>query len=285
MGSICGPTLANLYIYILEKHWLNIKKPLVYGRFIDDIALISDNFDMEEFKSIFNNLELNMSGGKTVQFLDLNIGIDPLTYRLNFSLYIKKTNTFQYVKTDSNHPKHIFKNVPKGLFIRMRRICSSYSDYLYHARNLIYQLNNRGYNPDKLVRIARTIGNVDRNTLIPYKVKEFPATNRSIKTYLDFDFNQDFLKEKIKSSFSILSSKYEWTKQYEVKVLNKMRPNLNMLIVNNFHFNSFKYSYHNCTDSKCKTCEYSLHYSFIRLNNFYFPLYPILLVTLKVVFI
>ena len=51
-----------------------------------------------------------------------------------------------------------------------------------------------------------------------------------------------------------------------------MRPNLNMLIVNNFHFNSFKYSYHNCTDSKCKTCEYSLHYSFIRLNNFYFPI-------------
>ena len=227
---------------------------------------------MENFKSIFGNLELNMIEGKSVQFLDLIIEIDAIMNRLNFSLYIKKTNTFQYVKTDSNHPKHIFKNVPKSLFIRIRRICTAYSDYLFHARNLIYQLTNRGYTIDKLVRIAQTIGNVDRNSLICYKNKKSFKKENRINTYLNFDFNQDFLKDKIKNSFNNLSSKYEWTKSYEISVFNKMQPNLNMLFVNNFYFNSYNFSYHKCNKEKCITCEFSLKYSFIKLNNFYFPM-------------
>ena len=37
MGCACGPSVANLYIYILEKKWITIHKPLIYYRFIDDI--------------------------------------------------------------------------------------------------------------------------------------------------------------------------------------------------------------------------------------------------------
>ncbi len=45
MGCICGPTLANLYVHILEKHWLNINRPLMYSRFIDDIFIASNKLD------------------------------------------------------------------------------------------------------------------------------------------------------------------------------------------------------------------------------------------------
>jgi hypothetical protein len=40
MGSICGPSVVNMFVYFLEKHWLSIEKPLVYVRFIDDIYIL-----------------------------------------------------------------------------------------------------------------------------------------------------------------------------------------------------------------------------------------------------
>ena len=42
MGCICGPTVASLFLYILEKHWLNINFPLFCGRFFEDIYLITN---------------------------------------------------------------------------------------------------------------------------------------------------------------------------------------------------------------------------------------------------
>ena len=44
-------------------------------------------------------------------------------------MYIKPTNTFSYLLTNSNHPEFIFNNIPKSLFIRIRRICDSLIDY------------------------------------------------------------------------------------------------------------------------------------------------------------
>ena len=37
MGSKAGPSIANIFVYILEQKWLDINKPLYYKRFIDDI--------------------------------------------------------------------------------------------------------------------------------------------------------------------------------------------------------------------------------------------------------
>ena len=34
MGCICGPSVANIYVYILEIKWFYIEKPLIYVRFI-----------------------------------------------------------------------------------------------------------------------------------------------------------------------------------------------------------------------------------------------------------
>jgi hypothetical protein len=42
MGCKCGPTIANLYLYIIEESWVSSKKPLLYGRFIDDIVYGND---------------------------------------------------------------------------------------------------------------------------------------------------------------------------------------------------------------------------------------------------
>ena len=96
MGCICGPDIANLYVYILEKHWIQIERPLFYYRYIDDIFIASKNqLNIVNFTSNFRNLKLNIIQDNIVNFLDLNISFNSLIGKLVFSLYIKPTNTFQ----------------------------------------------------------------------------------------------------------------------------------------------------------------------------------------------
>ena len=112
MGSKCGPSVANLYVYIYERKWLFIHKPIFYHRFIDDLGMcVKSADDLEKLKNSFGNLKLNIETGECLPFLDLTISRDKITSFLKYSLYIKPTNTFQYLQINSNHPKYIFKNL------------------------------------------------------------------------------------------------------------------------------------------------------------------------------
>ena len=172
MGSKCGPSIANIYIFCLEKSFLDIYKPIFYKRFIDDIFLITSiDFNIDFLKDTFINLKLNVLSGFEVVFIDLNIRICKITNVLKFSHYIKPTNTFSYLISSSNHPKFIFKNIVKSLFIRIRRICSDFSDYLYLSMLITFQLQKRGYSNNEICFNSRLISKVERNHLIPYKTK------------------------------------------------------------------------------------------------------------------
>ena len=172
MGTIRGPSLANIFVYKLEKFWYHIHKPILYLRYIDDIFIVSkDSIDLIDFENQFDNLKLNMLSGDSQNFLDLNIYINAITNSLHFKLFTKPTNTFSYLFHSSNHPAIIFKNIPKSLFIRIRRICTSYCDYLYFSRILISQLIKRGYNNFELNKSASIIGGINRDSFLNYKIK------------------------------------------------------------------------------------------------------------------
>jgi hypothetical protein len=138
MGTIVGPSIANLYIYTLEK-CLFIYSQLLFSRYIDDLFinfyhkdLLSDT--IISLQKSLDNLKLNIEPGDEEVFLDLKIKINKILNRLDFNLYIKPTNTFSYLLKNSIHPTHVFKNIPKSLFIRLRRNNSRVFHYFYHAR-------------------------------------------------------------------------------------------------------------------------------------------------------
>ncbi len=139
MGWIAGPSIAEEFVYILESKWLVIHRTLLYLRLIDDI-LYSDRepIDEDRFKNAFSNLMLWT--GTVVNFLDLNIKFDRVVRKLNFDLYTKPTNTYGYLLSSSKHPKFNFANVPKSFYIRLKRLCTDYINYLYHCRTLIKML-------------------------------------------------------------------------------------------------------------------------------------------------
>ena len=174
MGNKAAPSVANIYVFILEDSFLTIYRPYIftYYRYIDDIfIIIRADFDIRILITHFGYLRLNAVGGNSVNFLDLVISLNPFTCQLKFNLYIKPTFTFSYVLPDSNHPAHTFDNIVKGTFIRVRRICTDLTDYLYFSSLFAIQFIKKGYLPNNVKKAIRLIGNLNREYILPYKPK------------------------------------------------------------------------------------------------------------------
>ena len=248
----------------------------MYFRFLDDIFLcVEMSFNLEHLFNAFSNLKLNVSSSNTVNFLDLNITICKLTNTFQFSLYTKPTNTFNYLLDNSNHPQFIFKNIPKSLFIRIKRICSNLNDYFYFSRKIISQLLSRGYNFQELRKISHSISLLDRNSLLPYKEKKKLELGNSLFFNLFFDKNMLKCHEIINNCFKSFKLNNKWLTDYKLNCFFKMQPSIGSMFVNkisSFNFNNHLCGYTKCSNNDCKICVYSNPKKFLNLNNFYLPL-------------
>ena len=268
MGCICGPSIANIFVYILEKKWLCIHKPLVYKRFIDDIFLVSTTkINENDFRQYFLNLNLTITNSKRVNFLDVVITFDAITKKLNTSMYIKPTNTFSYLLTSSNHPSYIFDNIPKSLFIRIRRICDSLIDYQYFSRKLIFQLLTRGYDNKKLVSIAYTVSKIDKANLLNYKSKNNKLMqNKALFFGINYTKSFENNKTLVLSTFNEIKQDVTWLRDYKLKIFNYMSPNLTSIFIHNTRISLGNHTF-KCNCDKCETCEYISTNSYIFLKN------------------
>ena len=277
MGNKAAPSIANIYVFILEDNFLTIYRPYIftYYRYIDDIfIIIKSDFDIKILITHFGYLRLNVVGGKLVNFLDLVISLNPFTCQLKFNLYIKPTFTFSYVLPDSNHPAHIFDNIVRGTFIRVRRICTDLTDYLYYSSLFAIQFIKKGYEKNRVYKIARMVGDLNRDKLIPYKSKQnnFDFFEK-IFFKLPFSFNylnvEKFFYNYNKDS-DCFSSFFE---NYRVKLLYSMNSNLSKLLIHNFKTDKHAaFKYHKCQKTSCKHCPFSNTSQYIKLNNFFLPI-------------
>ena len=105
-----------------------------------------------------------------VNFLDVTVSI--MENCLKTSLYSKPTDACQYLNTSSNHPKHVISNIPKGQFIRIRRICSNKEDYWESSNKLSIELISRGYHKKKLSEVMNEVAKMDRTDLLKDKDKK-----------------------------------------------------------------------------------------------------------------
>lgn len=273
MGIICGPTLANLFLSILEEKWLVIHRPIFYKRYIDDIFIISTfKLNSTHFQNFFSNLQLNIVIENEVNFLDLLISIDKITNKLNFNLYIKPTNTFSYLQTNSNHPDHIFKNIPKSQFKRIRRICSSILDYFYNSRRLIFNLESRGYNYRDLTKCMNIVANINRDSLIQYKDKSNQSDFSNTLLFNYFDLSFPNLSNIVTKSWR-LGNADTYFRYNRLKFIFLMQNNIQNTLI--FNFNSCNQTFKQnkkCSDLNCKICNFLIIDNFYIFNNFKLPI-------------
>jgi predicted GIY-YIG superfamily endonuclease len=270
MGTICAPNIANIYVYCLERKFLHIYKPLFYYRFIDDIFIIVDSsFNIQILLNSFESLTLNIVTDKIVNFLNLNISLCKFTGVLLFTTYFKPTNTFSYLLKSSNHPSHIFKNIPFGLFYSIRRTCSDLSNYLYNSRKVFQNLLKRGYDYKLLSKTSNTIALMNRKDLIPYKTNKnhFNTTN-NLFIKLPFEANLNDRNIDLQESFLNCIKNNEKLNNFNLKILYSKQYSLKDLFINHFKLSINSYSFKKCFYKNCLLCFFSIKESFLYLNNF-----------------
>jgi len=182
-GTPMAANYANLFMTTLEEKIINEfhektrLKPFIYFRFIDDIFFIWTHGEksLQEFIKFANEytdkhkmkskikFETNISSDK-VSFLDVEISIH--NGKLKTSLYSKPTDAHLYLNAFSCHPSHTIRNIPKGQFIRIRRICSDTNDFLKHSKHMMDQFVKRGFSLKILQKTLEEILKIDREELL-----------------------------------------------------------------------------------------------------------------------
>lgn len=158
MGTNCAPTFANLYLGILEFTLLikGKKLPPGYVRYIDDTAMIINNFEVSLWQNTINSLSPHIKWtyeiGYDIPFLDLHLFLGPKFKRfkkLDFKPYSKPGNRHLYTSPTQNYPSNYKYSWITGENIRLLR--NSSTERLFNQAIISYKKRLRKRNYDKKV--------------------------------------------------------------------------------------------------------------------------------------
>ncbi len=196
MGTRMAPQYANIFMTWFEKRmlkeWGNDAEIRLWKRFIDDIFMIwrGTRERLNRFIDYINDydeegkIQFTAEISDTqVPFLDVLVQKTIDSTRLQTDLYTKPTDRKIYLHFNSDHPLKQKKNLPYGLLIRVRRICSTVDKYDVHAREILATLKSRGYPQDNLEEANRKVRNMDRNDLLKPKQRRKSDKIRLITHY------------------------------------------------------------------------------------------------------
>ena len=79
-----------------------------------------------------------------ISFLDITVSLDN-NNKISTDLFVKSTDTHQYLLHTSCHPSHIKKSIPFSLTLRIRRICSTTEKFKQRTNELLEFLCKRGH--------------------------------------------------------------------------------------------------------------------------------------------
>ena len=81
---------------------------------------------------------------ETINFLDVNIRL--VEGELMTDLFVKPTDTHQFLDPSSSHPYHCKKGIPYSQALRLNRICSDNESFDKRCSDLEGWFMERGYN-------------------------------------------------------------------------------------------------------------------------------------------
>ena len=83
-------------------------------------------------------------GKKELCFLDVQISI--IDRKLETTVYSKPTDSHLYLHATSCHNQSSITGIPKGVSLRLRRLCSTDVEYDKQSKQYTDHLKLRGYN-------------------------------------------------------------------------------------------------------------------------------------------
>ena len=215
MGNVTAPSLANLFMGLLEKNILSkcSNKPLVWSRYIDDVFFIwtHSEEDLDDFLVFCNSYNSNIQldpipPSKNIPFLDVSVIIE--NGKLICGLYTKPTDSHLCLRWSSCHSIHKKENLPYTLALRIRRICTRLTDFEKHAKKLRSYLIARGY---KLKNIKDSINKAR-------KISRYDILNKNDQDWLEY------IKDEDKNDKVVFSVTYNPALPNIHKIPNSLKP-------------------------------------------------------------
>ena len=181
MGTRFAPSFANLFMGQFEANLLQLyDKPIkLWLRFIDDIFLVFEHGEdeLQKFVDLANSLVDSIKFTKeqshhSIVFLDTTVIRDPVSNLLYTTLYLKPTDTRDFLHFSTSHPRSQKGGGPYGQFLRIRRICTRDWDFNLEARALFLSYLRRGYPKSKLEEALHKASQFSQDDLLVPKNKQ-----------------------------------------------------------------------------------------------------------------
>lgn len=186
MGARPSPSLTDLRMFELIseilKKFTHSNKILHLSIYRDDGFIIFDG-EEDEIKQLFeiaNNIHplikfTHEISTKNIQFLDVTVYKGNRFYAeniLDFKLYRKPTDNYQYLERSSAHPASVFNGFIIGEITRLIRSCNNKIDLDVQVELFKTKLLKRGYTEKEIEPIFNRTLKKTRVSTLQYKVKK-----------------------------------------------------------------------------------------------------------------
>ena len=169
---------------------------------------------------------------ETVSFLDVRVTKTPLG--MQTSVYRKKTDRNNYLHFSSYHSSNLKKGLPYSQMLRLKRICSTETDFESHASEMSARFRERGYDEVTLNKCMSKVKQLDRTGLLTPKSSSVSKGQRIVLSSTFSPISQH-IKQTVKKHWHILASDPTIGKAFSTPPIfaNKRSKNLTDKLVKN----------------------------------------------------
>ena len=144
-----APSYTNLFMGHMDQK--PPYRPFVWWRYIDDIFIIwtHGTDKLQTFIDFINKQHPTIQftaddkNHHKIPFLDVTVSLQD--GKISTDLYVKPTDTHQYLLSSSCHPKHTKTSISYILPLGLTRICSTNDSFEQRKTELTKYLTDRGY--------------------------------------------------------------------------------------------------------------------------------------------
>ena len=243
MGTPMAVNYANIFLddfetKMLDEYEKKTKiRPLIWWRYIDDIFFIwhDDEKSLKDFINFCDEYSQSKKMKSKIRF-DSNISRESTNFldvkvricgkNITTSVYSKPTDAHLYLNRKSCHPTHVIQNLPKGQFIRVRRICSQISDFDDYSKTMKKHFVSRGYDEKVLSKTIQNVRKMERADLLKDKVQKEKDESKILVCTWHPSLRK--ASSTLHQNHSILSTDFQLKKIFEEKQMVAFRRRKNI---------------------------------------------------------
>lgn len=182
MGSHASPVVANCWLYYIERSAYMITKPILNGRLLDDIIIITNcqkklDYIIAEYESDPQIKLTTERSERAVNMLDLTISRKG--DHLETELYVKPTDGIAVLHRNSNHPNHTFSGMCYSQGLRLCRLSTNHKSFTQACLNYGISIMRRNYSWITFAANLHKVANHCQNKPWPYKTERENQTHET----------------------------------------------------------------------------------------------------------